>query len=306
MKTMQTILNEYGGFRREDDEIELDNEDEFEFDLNKDDGSDMDDDHHNDEFDNDEFDSDDGLSVDDDDDDDDDGEFDPNEFDDDEGEQDIESRLDDLEDKLNMVLSKFAEVIAKDMVDEPEDDEMDMDMDSDDEMDMDMDADNGEEPDMKADDEAEMEGGEFIDYDDYPSYDDDEFGGEHDMEPHQSDRYDPQIRRRIEDKLERLRMKRELGIEGLNISEEILDEDLSAIMKAKPFKEAQKALDFIGRMWQDDAGRAKKAAAAYMEKNPQAMPGAVKTALKLLLRYKDSVKALNVLKQQYNNAIMGS
>ena len=83
-----------------------------------------------------------------DDEDDEDFDFDDDDEDFDDEETDTAARLDDLEDKLNMLLSKFAEVLATDIAD----DEPEFDDEEDDEDDLDLDDEEGEDDDFDPDD----------------------------------------------------------------------------------------------------------------------------------------------------------
>lgn len=164
MKQLNKMLNEYDIYKskmREDDDLGS-KDDEFDFDLDGDeerpdtDGEDdLDlDKPETDDEDLDLDDEDDGLDMDDDD-------VDVDADIDVDDDSDLESRIDDLEDKLSTVLNQFAQVIAGDMTDDEagEDDDLDLD-DEDDDIDADSDEDDlgvDDDPDMGGDDDLDMD-----------------------------------------------------------------------------------------------------------------------------------------------------
>jgi len=140
---------------------------------------------------------------------------------------DIESRVDDLETKLNDVLQKFAQVIAQDMTNDMGDGEDDLDMkpDGEDDIDLDVDAgDNGDNGDDGDKDDLGMDAGgeDDIDMDAGPEkestgeFDMDAFDREHDDKPMDRDETDdmsvaaPNINPELRRKLDRMKDQKEL------------------------------------------------------------------------------------------------
>jgi len=156
----QELRNLTGKYRGEAPDV--DGEDEFDFDLDAgDDFDDSDDDIDSDFDDEDEDGSDDEDFDDEDEDDEDEDDEDEEEFDDEDEEEfddegdgtDVNARLDDLEDKLNSLLSKFAEVLASDVAD----DEDDEDFDDEDEDDEDFDDEDEDDDDLDFGDEDDID-----------------------------------------------------------------------------------------------------------------------------------------------------